>query len=141
MNEVTRKYKVLKCSNCSEFVYFKLGHHEGSCYLCGFKVLLPQLEGTYVSSLQEAQLLVQEHQNTSQISGQRGTNLWAAEQILKIIRSNQIDTLKWLSIHDISHQCLEAGFFPFEIRTALDLLTAEGFVEKQGDTIRLVPLI
>ena len=94
-----------------------------------------------MSSLQEAQLLVHERQNTSQLSDQQRTNLRAAEQILKIIRSNQIDTLKWLSIHDVLHQCLEAGFFPFEIRKALDILKAGGFVEKRGESIRVVPLI
>jgi hypothetical protein len=93
-----------------------------------------------VPSIQEAQLLAQEHRSSNQVSVHRCVNLRTAEEVLKILRSHQIDILKWLSLHEVFRQCLEAGFFPFEIRKALDILEAEGFVEKRGDTIRVVPL-
>lgn len=137
---MTKKYKVLQCPNCTESIYFPIDEYRVSCHLCGFRILLPIQKGTCVPSIQEAPLVAQEHHSSNQVSVHRCVNLRTAEQVLKILRSHQIDTLKWLSLNEVFRQCLEAGFFPFEIRKALDILKAEGFVEKRGDTIRVVPL-
>lgn len=63
-----------------------------------------------------------------------------AEQILQIIKSNQSDYSKWLPLNEVFQQGLEAGFTPAEIRRALDILNAEGFLEKQEDKVRTIPL-
>jgi hypothetical protein len=140
MIEMIRKFKVLQCPNCAEFIYFSLVSHPVSCYLCQFTIQLHKLEGTFVSSIQEAQIIVQENQSTNQTPVHPDPNLQIAEHVLKILRSYRLDNLKWLPLHEVFHQCFEAGLLIKETRNALEILTAEGFLEKRGDTIRVVPL-
>jgi hypothetical protein len=140
MIEMARRYKVLQCPNCTKFIYFPLVGHPVSCYLCKFVIHLHRLEGTCVSSIQEAQILVLEYQNVTPIPVYPCENLRIAEHVLRILRSYQLDNLKWLPLHEVFNQCSEVGLLDRETRNALDTLTVLGFLEKRGDTIRIVPL-
>lgn len=67
-------------------------------------------------------------------------SLRPAEQILQILRTLQSSTLDWLPVHEIFQRALEAGLLPKEIQEAINVLQAEGFLEKREDTIRAIPL-
>ncbi|MFW9934195.1 MAG: hypothetical protein ACFFDU_01515 [Candidatus Thorarchaeota archaeon] len=137
---MVRKYKVIQCPNCSAYTYIPFGAHQNSCPRCNFQVAFHELEGTLVSTLQEAQKRVREQQHALSSLVPLDTRFQPAKKVLQIIRSFQSDYPQWLPIHEIFQRSIEAGLLPKEVQEAIDILNAEGFLEKRDDTIRAIPL-
>jgi len=103
-------------------------------------VALHELRGVIVPTVQEAQIQVQKKQNTINGPITPASHLRPVQQVLKILRSYRTDCPQWFPIHEIYQHCFEAGLLPKEVQDAIDVLKAEGFLEKREDTIRVVPL-
>jgi DNA-directed RNA polymerase subunit RPC12/RpoP len=137
---MVRKYKVIQCPNCSAYTYIPFGAHRNSCPRCNFQIAIHELEGTIASTVQEAQKRVREQQYALHGLVPLDTSLHPAKKVLQILRSFQSDYPQWLPIHEIFQRSIEAGLLPKEVQEAIDILAAEGFLEKRDDTIRAVPL-
>jgi len=140
MINMPRKYKVLQCPHCSELTYLPLDVRQNSCPWCKSKITLHELKGTIVHNIQEAQQRVQEQHQALHGLIHRCINHQPAQQVLQILRSYQSDSPQWLPIHEIFQLSIEAGLLPKEVHEAIDILNAEGFLEKREDTIRAIPL-
>lgn len=137
---MVRKYKVVQCPNCSVYTYIPFSAHRNSCARCNFQVAFHELEGTIVSTVQEAQKRVREQQYALHGLVPLDISLRPAKKVLQILRSYQSDYPQWIPIHEIFQRSIEAGLLPKEVQEAIDILKAEGFLEKRDDTIRAVPL-
>ncbi|MFX1575709.1 MAG: hypothetical protein ACFFCF_00900 [Promethearchaeota archaeon] len=137
---MVRKYKVIQCPNCSAYTYIPFSAHQNSCPRCNFQLAFHELDGTLVSTVQEAQKHVREQQYALHSMIPLDTSLCPAKKVLQILRSFPSDNPQWLPIHEIFQRSIEAGLLPKEVQEAIDILTAEGFLEKRDDTIRAVPL-
>ncbi len=137
---MSRKYKVIQCPNCSKSVCLPLSGPRNSCLLCGFTIVLNEIEGPIINEHQADHYQVQEQQLASQYTRKLNTNLGIAEHVLQILKSYKSDNSKWLPLHEVFRLCLESGLTPKEIRKALDVLNAGGFLEKREDTVRMIPL-
>ncbi|MFX1317982.1 MAG: hypothetical protein ACFE9D_00995 [Promethearchaeota archaeon] len=135
-----RRYKIIQCPHCSEFTYIPIGVWRNTCPRCNEKVALHELQGVIVPNLQEAQIRVQQRQYVLHGLVTPTLHLRPVQQVLKILRSHRTDCPQWFPIHEIYQQCIEAGLLPKEVQEAIDVLKAEGFLEKREDTIRAVPL-
>lgn len=140
---MARKYKVVQCPECREYTYIPEGAHRNFCPRCNVKVLLHKLEGVVVESSKTAQSVVQEYQYKMHgmvKPNHLGENQNPVKQVLKILRSHRSEYPEWLPLHELFQQCIDAGLLPKQVHEAIDLLTAEGFLEKREDTIRAIPL-
>ena len=135
-----RNYKIIQCPHCSEFIYIPVGAWRNTCPRCNGKVALHELRGVIVPTVQEAQIQVQKKQNAINGPITPAPHLRPVQQVLKILRSYRTDCPQWFPIHEIYQQCIEAGLLPKEVQEAIDVLKADGFLEKREDTIRVVPL-
>lgn len=140
---MARKYKVVQCPECAEYTYVPEGAQRNSCPRCNAKVSLHTLDGVIVETSRTAQRVVQEYQYA--IHGMvkpthLGENQHPAKQVLQILRSHRSEYPQWLPLHELFQQCIDVGLLPKEVHEAIDLLNAEGFLEKREDTIRAIPL-
>lgn len=140
---MARKYKVVQCPECTEYTYVPEGTHRNHCPRCKAKVFLHKLEGIVVESSKAAQHIVQEYQYTMH-GIVKPTHLSESQnpvkQVLQILRRHRSEYPEWLPLHELFQQCMDAGLLPKQVHEAIDLLTAEGFLEKREDTIRAIPL-
>jgi hypothetical protein len=140
---MARKYKVVQCPECAEYTYVPEGVHRNSCPRCNAQVSLHTLDGVIVKTSRTAQRVVQEYQSAMHGMAKPtrlGENQNPAKQVLQILRSHRSEYPQWLPLHELFQQCIDAGLLPKEVHEAIDLLNAEGFLEKREDTIRAIPL-
>jgi hypothetical protein len=134
------KYTIIECPYCSELAYMPAGVNRIVCPRCNSIISVNESKGIQVIRLQPGRNDVQKNQKNYQ--GTISTRHYPrpTAQVLSILRSYQSDCPQWLPLHLIFQRCIEVGIHPSEVQNIIDILKAEGFLEIQENSIRVIPL-